>query len=270
MRTLGINARLEGVDLPLASPPDAYRRFVRRLEDEPQIAGAVITSHKLDLYESCRDLLTPAHALVENMGEAACITKGAKGLGAHTVDPLSSRRALEEVLKPRGGKVPGALVLGAGGAGLAVALVLPAFSEGRVTLADTRPDRLEHASQVSTNTSQTAPITTAVIPEGGDSDGLVASLRPGSMIVNATGLGKDVPGSPVTDAISWPKSSLLWDLNYRGDLTMLQQAGERAAECSIGIHDGWPLFMHGWAMSLSLIFQLEVSADDLERVSDRP
>jgi len=28
--------------------------------------------------------------------------------------------------------------------------------------------------------------------------------------------------------------------------------------------------MHGWALSLSLIFDLEVSADDLERVSDRP
>lgn len=270
MEAIGIDARLEGIDLPLGSPPHEYRRFVSRLEGEPGIAGAVITSHKLDLYRSCSDLLTPADPLVEIMGEAACLARGKNGLEAHTVDPLSSRLALHEILKARSGRVAGALVLGAGGAGLAVALSLPDLSAGRVTVADTRPERLEHAAQVFAGISQAGSITTSAIPPGAEADELVGSLPPSSLIVNATGLGKDLPGSPVTDAVAWPEGSLLWELNYRGDLTMLKQAGGRAAERSLETHDGWRLFMHGWALSLSLIFDLEVSADDLERVSDRP
>jgi shikimate 5-dehydrogenase len=268
-KAIGIEARLEGVDLPLGASPHEYRKFVGRLENAG-IAGAVITSHKLDLYRSCRDLLTPADPLVEIMGEAACVAGGTHALEAHTVDPLSSRRALHELLKARRGKVADAVVLGAGGAGLAVALALPGLSEGRVTLADTRPDRLEHAARVVARMSQSKSITTAAIPPGGNADELVGSLAPGSVIVNATGLGKDLPGSPVTDAVSWPESSLLWELNYRGELTMLKQAGGRAAQGSLEIHDGWRLFMHGWAVSLGLIFRLDVSADDLDGVSHRP
>jgi len=269
-KAIGIDAPLEGVDLPLGSPPDEYRRFVGRLMNEPGIAGAVITSHKLDLYRSCPDLLTPADPLVEIMGEAASIARGTNGLEAHTVDPLSSRRALQEMMKAGGGKVADALVLGAGGAGLAVALALPDLSEGQVTVADTRPERLAHAAQVFVRMSPVGSITTAEIRPGGNADELVGSLPPSSMIVNATGLGKDVSGSPVSDAVMLPEGSLLWELNYRGDLTMLKQAGGRAAQRSLEIHDGWRLFMHGWAVALSLIFNLEVSADDLERVSDRP
>jgi shikimate 5-dehydrogenase len=269
MEALGIEALLEGVDIPLGAPAHRYRRFVRRLEGEGT-AGAVITSHKLDLYRSCRYLLTPADPLVEILGEVACILPRTNGLAAHTIDPLSSRRALHEMLKARSGKITEALVLGAGGAGLAVVLALPELSEGRVTLADTRLDRLEHASQALDRLPQSTSITTAAIPLGGDADDLVGSLSPGSVIVNATGLGKDVPGSPVTDAVSWPEGSLLWDLNYRGELTMLKQAGGRATERSLEIHDGWRLFLHGWALALSLLFDLEVFADDLDGASCGP
>ena len=237
----------------MSAPPHEYRRFVGRLEGE-RCAGAVITSHKLDLYRHCRDLLSVADPLVEIMGEVACVAGGPSGLQAHTVDPLSSGRALHEMLKARRGKVVGALVLGAGGAGLAAALALPDLSEGNITLADTWPDRLDHAAEVIARMSRESSIATSTIPRQGDADELVGSLPPGSVIVNATGLGKDVPGSPVTDAVSWPKGSLLWELNYRGDLTMLNRPGARAAERSLEIHDGWRLFMHGWALSLSLIF----------------
>ncbi|CAN5481034.1 MAG: hypothetical protein ACR2MC_11915 [Actinomycetota bacterium] len=174
------------------------------------------------------------------------------------------------MLKAGSVKVADALVLGAGGAGLAVALALPDLSEGQVTVADTRPERIAHAAQVFARVSAAGSITSAEIQPGGNADELVGSLAPSSMIVNATGLGKDVPGSPVSDAVMWPEGSLLWELNYRGDLTMVKQAGGRAAERSLEIHDGWRLFMRGWAVALSLIFNLEVSADDLERVSDRP
>jgi len=39
-----------------------------------------------------------------------------------------------------------------------------------------------------------------------------------------TGLGKDAPGSPLTDAVVFPDHGIVWDLNYRGDLIFLEQA----------------------------------------------
>ena len=44
------------------------------------------------------------------------------------------------------------------------------------------------------------------------------------MVVNATGLGKDAPGSPITDAARFPENGSAWEFNYRGDLVFLDQA----------------------------------------------
>ena len=72
------------------------------------------------------------------------------------------------------------------------------------------------------------PIEYAVTPEPAAADRLVERLPAGSMVVNATGLGKDRPGSPLTDAARFPRDGIAWDFNYRGDLEFLRQA--RAAE----------------------------------------
>ena len=45
-----------------------------------------------------------------------------------------------------------------------------------------------------------APVHYVLAADARDNDAALASLRPGSLIVNATGLGKDAPGSPLTDA----------------------------------------------------------------------
>lgn len=60
------------------------------------------------------------------------------------------------------------------------------------------------------------------IPTGNDA--LVSSLPPYSLVVNATGLGKDAPGSPITDRAISPKDSLVWEINYRGNLLFREQA----------------------------------------------
>ena len=56
-----------------------------------------------------------------------------------------------------------------------------------------------------------------------------ADLPDGSLVVNATGLGKDRPGSPLTDDARFPRDGIAWDFNYRGDLLFLEQA-ERQRE----------------------------------------
>ena len=61
-------------------------------------------------------------------------------------------------------------------------------------------------------------------PDPADNDAVLAGLGAGALVVNATGLGKDGPGSPLTDRARFPVDAVAWDLNYRGDLVFLQQA----------------------------------------------
>ena len=72
--------------------------------------------------------------------------------------------------------------------------------------------------------------TTCSPPSAADNDAVVARLKPGSLVINATGLGKDAPGSPLTDAARFPEGGIAWDLNYRGDLVFLDQARAQQAE----------------------------------------
>src|SRR5579871_1611438 len=74
METLGIEARIEGVDLPLDASPDSYRRVVKRITEDRTIAGAVITSHKLRLFDAARDLFAPADRYVTLCHEVNAIS----------------------------------------------------------------------------------------------------------------------------------------------------------------------------------------------------
>ena len=44
------------------------------------------------------------------------------------------------------------------------------------------------------------------------------------VVILATGLGKDAPGSPVTARARFPDQGIVWELNYRGELIFLEQA----------------------------------------------
>ena len=53
---LGIDAEMRGIDLPLHAPDAQYREAVTFLKNDPLSLGALVTTHKLDLFRSCRDL----------------------------------------------------------------------------------------------------------------------------------------------------------------------------------------------------------------------
>jgi shikimate 5-dehydrogenase len=82
-----------------------------------------------------------------------------------------------------------------------------------------------------------------------DNDALVGKLPGPALVINATGLGKDAPGSPLRDHAPLRPGMVAWDFNYRGDLTFLQQA--RAAGATAV--DGWDYFVAGWAGGLTAI-----------------
>jgi shikimate 5-dehydrogenase len=77
-------------------------------------------------------------------------------------------------------------------------------------------------------------------------------------VINATGLGKDAPGSPFTDAVRFPRDSIAWDLNYRGNLVFLEQARAQQAQERLQIEDGWIYFIHGWTQVIAEVFHQEI------------
>ena len=75
-KRLGLDgAMIKGVDFPLHAPPESYRAAVAFLKSDPKSLGALVTTHKIDLYHACRDQfdVVDRHALV--MGETSCLSK---------------------------------------------------------------------------------------------------------------------------------------------------------------------------------------------------
>ena len=86
-------------------------------------------------------------------------------------------------------------------------------------------------------------------------------------MVNATGLGKDAPGSPTTDAVSYPPHTYVWEINYRSDLIFMTQARAQEQERALTIEDGWIYFVHGWTQVISEVYHLPIEGETLERLS---
>ena len=103
-----------------------------------------------------------------------------------------------------------------------------------------------------------------LVDDGGTHDRLLAGLRPGALVVNATGLGKDRPGTPLGAGATWPEDAVAWELNYRGELDFLAQA--RAA--GVRAEDGWRYFILGWTAVMELVFQRPIGAGDIERLAE--
>jgi shikimate 5-dehydrogenase len=53
---LGLHARLVGVDLPLQAPIEHYREAVAQIKYDPLSMGALITTHKINLFNAAEDL----------------------------------------------------------------------------------------------------------------------------------------------------------------------------------------------------------------------
>lgn len=259
---------LHGIDLPLHAPADDYRRVVDFIAADPLSLGALVTSHKLDLYAACRDRLVVGDDFAACMQEASCLTKRDGDLVCLAIDPLTSGLALRGFV-PDGywsdaGAAPGAaaLVLGAGGAGTAITwhLLDPARGDdrpSRVTVTDRRPARLDAVEALRRRAGGGVDVELVHAADHGANDAALEKLPPGSLVVNATGLGKDRAGSPLSGAVPFPERAIAWDLNYRGDLVFLDQARAHAATAGVRVEDGWTYFVHGWTQHIAEVFHLD-------------
>ena len=92
-----------------------------------------------------------------------------------------------------------------------------------------------------------------------ENDALMGELPAGSLVINATGMGKDRPGSPISDAARFPQNGLVWELNYRGERQFMRQAQAQAAQRNLTIEDGWKYFLHGWTQVVAEVFRIELT-----------
>ena len=273
---LGLPTRdLRGYDVALAAAPATYRDLVRRLRDDPNCAGALVTTHKMAVYAAARDLFDDVDELAHTFGEISCISTRGHQLLGQALDPVTARLAVEEFLAPDHFATTGAaaLVLGSGGAGTALSHQLGVRGDAPTSVictALTAPP-LEHARQVHQQSGIPAGlIRYEVTPDAAAADRLVAALPPGSLVVNATGMGKDRPGSPVTDDVVFPERGLIWEFNYRGPRDFLGQAGRQQRGRGLHVEDGWRYFVHGWSQAVARVFDVPMPpavVDELSRIA---
>ncbi len=92
-------------------------------------------------------------------------------------------------------------------------------------------------------------------------DRLMASLPDHSLVINATGMGKDITGSPLTAAGQFPNHGIAWEINYRGALDFKSQALSQVQARNLRVEDGWRYFLHGWSLTIAQALHIELTSD---------
>lgn len=264
---------LRGHDLPLDATPEQYRALVEAIRDDPEHRGALVTTHKMGLYEASHDLFGELDRFSTLCGEVSSISKRDGALHGHAKDPLTVGLAAEEFLPADHFATTGAhaVCLGAGGAGTALTWYLAerADAPSRIIVTDTSQARLDHLRAVHDRRGTPAGLIDYVLASSPDvTRDILAAAPAGSFVVNASGLGKDRPGSPVPDGARFPREAIVWEFNYRGSLEFLAQASEQAEASALTVVDGWRYFIHGWSQVIAEVFDLTLDDATVTRLAD--
>ena len=262
---LGLPTRtLIGHDLPMDATSEQYRALVEHIRDDPRHRGALVTTHKMNVYAAASDLFDDLDPFAVSCSEISSIAKRGARLSGRAKDPITVALALEDFLPADYFTTTHAevVILGAGGSGTALSWALAERDDAPASITVTARDdeKLHHLKEVHRQHGTRDGLISYVRTDSpADAAGIVAAAPRGSLIVNATGLGKDRPGSPLPDDALFPESAYVWEFNYRGSLEFLHQA--RAQETSRGLQiiDGWCYFIHGWSQVVADVFELDLT-----------
>ena len=258
-------AVIRGIDCRWHDDPRVYRRVVDFIKHDEQSLGALVTTHKIDLLDAFRDRFDELDPYAELLGEVSGISKSGGKLVGHAKDPITSGLGLEAFLPERHWEQTGAeaLVLGAGGSSVAVTCYLMDERHGpnrpsAIHVTNRSLPRLEEMERIHKRIDCPVPVHYHHCPEPERNDAVMAGLKPHSVVMNATGLGKDAPGSPITSAAQFPEDGYAWDFNYRGDLLFLEQARSHQSQRRLHVEDGWVYFLHGWTRVIAEVFHIDI------------
>jgi shikimate dehydrogenase len=266
---------IEGIDHAIHDAPEAYRQTVAQMKYDPLSLGALVTTHKIDLLEAARDMFDELHSSARLTGEVSSISKRDGKLWGHAKDPLTAGLSLDAITGPgyfgrTGGHV---LCFGAGGSGKAMSLHLITKAESadrpkRMIVTNRSLGRLENLQAMVAQLETDIEFEYIQNNDPRRNDAIMEGLPQGSIVINATGMGKDTPGSPVTDAGLFPKNGIAWEINYRGELDFWHQAMAQQDSRSLVVEDGWLYFLHGWTQVIAEVLHLELDDETFSRLAD--
>ncbi len=265
---------MEGVDCKIHDDPEVYRRSVAQIKYDPLSLGSLVTTHKIDLLTAARDMFEYLDPYAQITGEVSCISKLDGRLEGHAKDPLTSGASLDAIIDhgyfaKTDGQV---LCFGAGGSGVATLLHLinkknKADRPGKFTFVNRSQGRLDHAREMVSSLSTDIQIEYICNSDPLVNDRIMEKCPPCSIIINATGMGKDTPGSPITWQGNFPQGSIAWEFNYRGELDFLHQSLAQVESRNVKVEDGWLYFVHGWTQVVAQVLHFELTPELFERMN---
>jgi shikimate 5-dehydrogenase len=276
MRELGRpEISIEGIDLKIHDDPEIYRQVVAQIKFDPQSLGALVTTHKIDVLTAARvmvDYLDP-YALICN--EISCISKVDGMLQGHAKDPISAGLSLDDILG-RGyfGKTHVTILcFGAGGSGVATALHVINKKDAtdrpeKFIVVNRSQERLTNMEKMVDGQNTSIQFEYICNSDPAKNDAIMSSCPDTSVVINATGMGKDSPGSPITDNGLFPMNGVAWEFNYRGELDFMHQALAQQKARNMVVEDGWLYFIHGWTQVISQVLHIPLDEKMVNKLAE--
>ena len=259
---------IEGIDLKIHDTPQAYRAAVAQIKYDPLSLGALVTTHKIDLYHAAIDMFESMDPYAKICGELSSISKREGALEGHAKDPITAGLSLDAIIgKDYFGRTGGeVLCFGAGGSGVATALHLinktaAADRPKRFIFTNRSQWRLDHAREMISGLKTDIQFEYIQTEDPKVNDALMEKLKPYSVVINSTGMGKDTPGSPITWEGKFPLNAVAWEFNYRGELDFMHQALAQTQSRQVKVEDGWVYFVHGWTQVVAQVLHIDLTPD---------
>lgn len=268
---------IRGIDISIHADPSVYREVVSFIKNDPLSLGALVTTHKIDLYNAAHDLFDYLDPYATMFGELSSISKKDGKLCGHAKDPITCGMALEEFLPENywhDHPEAAVMIMGAGGSAIAMcSYFMRKENEGnypsRIVVTNRSEGRLKELERINRDLLNPGCVKTEyyLTPEHTQNDQVLTTMPESSLIINATGLGKDRPGSPLTDACKFPKNAIIWEINYRGELPFMRvQAEKQKVEKNLNIQDGWMYFIYGWTQVIAEVIHEEILGEKLQKL----
>jgi len=266
---------IEGIDCKIHDDPEVYRKAVAQIKYDPLSLGALVTTHKIDLLTAARDMFDYLDPYAMITDEVSCISKLDGRLEGHAKDPITSGASLDAIIeKNYFAKTHGeVLCFGAGGSAIATLLhLINKKDKGdrpkKFTFVNRSQGRLDHAKEMVGGLKTDIEIEYICNSNPLINDKIMEKFPPYSIIINATGMGKDTPGSPITWEGKFPMNIVAWEFNYRGELDFLHQSLAQVESRKVKVEDGWLYFVHGWTQVVAQGLHFELTPALFDRLNE--
>ena len=262
---------LKGIDIPIDADKDTYIKIITEIKSNKNVLGALVTTHKAKIFEYTADLFDELEQSSSSLKEIGTIYKRDGKLFGAASDHIAMQRVLTELIPDNHwGKTKGdALIIGSGGAGIALAYTLLSENNGpnKIIMTEIEKKRIPIVQSILSPFDKKSRLKIFSV-ESITNDSFLCNMHSGSLLVNATGMGKDRPGSPISKSVEFPEGSIVWELNYRGNLQFLDVAKSQMQKRYLRVEDGWSCFIHGWCTVMSKVFDVKINNSTIESFRD--